>query len=178
MKLFGKKKAAMVAQETPWLADPFVELHGSLTRWTSGSWLEQEKLKEAIFHYLALAMATGDVGSPAAQYVAALHRKWICLFWREGMYTKDAHLMLANIYVAEPRFSAFYDGRVGRGAAQFLRDAIEIFLIRGGAVLDLPQNTPSVTASGRKALPDKATLEMEEMAEGIVALLHKKDKEG
>lgn len=112
---------------------PFLALHGTLREGKSGN--QQEALKELIFHQLTVAMATGDVGSSEAQILVDLHRRWICFFWRDGMYSKGAHLRLADIYVAEPRFTAWYDNRVGRGGAKFLRDAIEVGQYRVGMPL-------------------------------------------
>lgn len=113
--------------------DPFSQLHGRLQN-PSHAPLES-KLKEMIFIQLKIAMNTGDIGSLESQILAHLHRQWLCLFWREGMYTKQSHLRLADIYTADPRFSAVYDKRVAMGATQFLRDAIEIYLFRGPAAL-------------------------------------------
>lgn len=162
--MFWKKKTpvSVVKQEEKPLV--FADLHGALEESVSKE--QEERLKEGIFYHLAWAMKTGHAGSPEGQYVAALHRKWICLFWREGMYTKDAHLTLANIYVADRRFAAFYDGRVGSGGAQFLRDAIEIYVYRGGAVLDEGVLQPS------KALPSaEKEKEMAVLAASLTRLL-------
>lgn len=117
--------------------DPFSQLHGTLQN-PSQAPLES-KLKEMIFIQLNIAMKTGDIGSLDAQILSHLHRQWLCLFWREGMYTKQSHLRLADIYTADPRFSAVYDRRVAMGATQFLRDSIEIYLFRGAA------NLPNLT---------------------------------
>lgn len=111
------------------ILDPFQALHGRLQNPSHGPL--QEKLKEMIFIQLKIAMKTGDIGSLESQILAHLHRQWICLFWRDGMYTKQSHLRLADIYTADPRFSAVYDKRVAMGATQFLRDSIEIYLFRG-----------------------------------------------
>jgi hypothetical protein len=50
-----------------------------------------------------------------------LHRKWLSFFWPE--YSKEAHAGLAEMYVADERFTAYYDQHK-EGAARFLRDAI------------------------------------------------------
>lgn len=177
MKLFGKKSKSsknipQIREKNPPApvvvdkgVDPFFALHGSLQEGVS--WSAQEVLKEEIFRQLALAMKTGDVAGVEGQYLAQLHGTWLQMFWRSGMYSKEAHLTLANIYVADGRFGAFYDRRVGKGGAQFLRDAIEIYRYRGGAVLDLPQarldrNSPRL---------EQKPLAIEELQHGIHALL-------
>lgn len=122
--------------------DPFQALHGSLlpteTQKAEGRW------KELVFRQLVIAMKTGDVAGEEAMTLAVFHRKWLSLFWREGMYSREAHLTLGNIYVADPRFGAFYDQRVGAGAARFLRDAIQIYVLRGGLALTSEKGIPLV----------------------------------
>lgn len=75
---------------------------------------------------LIAAMADGDPGSALAQEAAKLHREWICFYWPEGMYTPEAHYGLAQMYVEDERFTAYYEA-IAPGAALFLRDAIKIF---------------------------------------------------
>lgn len=146
---------------------PCIAFHSGLKEWTAEDWALQEKLKEMIFQQLALAMKTGDVAGAEAQTLVLLHRKWLHLFWKEGMYTKQNHLMIGKIYVAEPRFAEFYDGRVGRGGAVFLRDAIEIYVLRGGAVVDFPGlGQGKIAGTGRTALDSG----------GMVTVAHRKKK--
>jgi hypothetical protein len=60
-----------------------------------------------------------------AQKTAELHRQWLNFSWDH--YDKAAHAGLARMYVADPRFTAYYDEQVQPGAAEFLRDAILIY---------------------------------------------------
>lgn len=53
--------------------------------------------------------------------IAALHREWLSYFWEK--YTPQAHAGLAQMYVADERFTAYYD-KEEAGCAAFLRDAI------------------------------------------------------
>ena len=46
------------------------------------------------------------------------------MHWGEGTYSPAAHAALAEGYVADPRFTAYYDGSAGEGATAFLRDAL------------------------------------------------------
>lgn len=39
-------------------------------------------------------------------------------------YSKEAHVGLAQMYIADERFTAYYDERSVVGAAQYLHDAI------------------------------------------------------
>ncbi len=85
--------------------------------------LQADELELAIKEQLRRAMDTGDAASPEAQELVALHRQWLCMYWPDGMYTPEAHKGLADGYVADERFTRYYE-EVAPGAAQFLRDAI------------------------------------------------------
>ena len=96
---------------------------------TEAQWQKQQSLSEQIFILLEKAITVGDPACPEAQQAADLHRQWLCLFWPEGMYSGQAHLALAEGYVSDERFTAFYDDKLGNGTAQFLRDAIAIYVM-------------------------------------------------
>lgn len=82
-------------------------------------------LGEEIFVLLEKAYATGDPASDLAQEVAAKHKQWLLYSWES--YSKEAHAGLAEMYVADERFTAYYDKAV-KGGTKFLRDAILIYL--------------------------------------------------
>lgn len=82
------------------------------------------KLAEEINSTLDQAMETGDPAGELAQKAAGLHKQWITYYWSE--YSKEAHAGLAEMYVADERFKAYYD-KIRPGAAEFLRDAIKIY---------------------------------------------------
>ncbi|PAE24935.1 MerR family transcriptional regulator [Bacillus sp. 7894-2] len=82
------------------------------------------KLAEEVNSTLTQAMETGDPASGLAQKAADLHKQWITFYWSE--YSKEAHAGLAEMYVADERFKAYYD-KIQPGAAEFLRDAIKIY---------------------------------------------------
>lgn len=82
------------------------------------------KLAEEIMQTLKAAMETNDPAGELAQKAAALHREWLSLYW--DTYSKEAHAGLAQMYVADERFSAYYD-KDKPGTAEFLRDAILIY---------------------------------------------------
>ncbi|MFD1032747.1 MerR family transcriptional regulator [Metaplanococcus flavidus] len=81
--------------------------------------LEQEVLK-----VLAKAQETGDPAGELAQKAADLHKQWLAFTWPS--YSKEAHAGLAQMYVDDDRFAAYYD-KAGKGGAQFLRDAIFVY---------------------------------------------------
>ena len=83
-----------------------------------------EKLSLEIIEKLYAAMETGDPSSEAAQEVAGLHKEWISIYW--PVYDREAHRGLAQMYVEDERFKAYYD-KDKEGAAEFLRDSINVF---------------------------------------------------
>lgn len=87
---------------------------------------EAENLRKRIEDTLKEAFEQGDPAGELAQKVCEMHRQWLCVYWPEEMYTKEAHMGLAEMYVEDERFRANYD-KIAPGCAQFLRDAIKIF---------------------------------------------------
>lgn len=83
------------------------------------------QLGEEILTLLSEAMKTGDPSSSLAQEVAAKHKEWLLLSMPD--YSKEIHVGLADLYVNDERFKAYYD-KATPGGAEFLRDAIRIFL--------------------------------------------------
>ncbi|MBC1565838.1 MerR family transcriptional regulator [Listeria booriae] len=82
------------------------------------------RLAETILVELAEAFETGDPAGDKAQEVAAMHKEWLSTYW--DTYSKEAHAGLAQMYVDDERFTAYYD-KDQPGLAAFLRDAIVIF---------------------------------------------------
>ena len=89
-------------------------------------WEEAKKLSEQILVTLKKAFEQGDPTSELAQKACDLHRQWLCMFWKEGTYSKEAHKALAEGYVADERFTAYYD-KIAPGCSKFLRDAIAVY---------------------------------------------------
>ncbi|NOU67368.1 MerR family transcriptional regulator [Paenibacillus sp. LMG 31461] len=82
------------------------------------------RLAEEVADTLAEAFKLGDPGSELAQKAADLHKQWLMSYWTE--YSKEAHAGLAQMYVDDERFKAYYDVKQP-GTAEFLRDAIHIY---------------------------------------------------
>ncbi|MBM7702801.1 MerR family transcriptional regulator [Metabacillus iocasae] len=85
---------------------------------------EAERLGEEVLNVLHEAFQTEDPASDLAQKAADLHRQWLSSYWDE--YSKEAHAGLAQMYVDDERFTAYYDKRQP-GMAAFLRDAVLIY---------------------------------------------------
>lgn len=81
-------------------------------------------LSEEINKTLLEAFKTNDPSSDLAQKVANMHKEWLLYTWPK--YSKEAHAGLAQMYVDDKRFKAYYD-KEQDGLAEFLRDSILIF---------------------------------------------------
>jgi len=71
------------------------------------------------------AFEKGDTSSELAQKACELHKKWLLNYWDH--YSKEAHMKLVQMYVADERFTAYYD-KITPGCAVFLRDAMINFI--------------------------------------------------
>lgn len=85
---------------------------------------EFEKLGTSISATLKEAFETHDPSSDLAQKAAHLHKKWLSYTWTS--YSKEAHAGLVKMYVADERFTAYYD-KEQPGLTAFLRDAVLIY---------------------------------------------------
>ncbi|MFL0267524.1 MerR family transcriptional regulator [Candidatus Clostridium radicumherbarum] len=91
---------------------------------TEEEYNEITNLGNNVLETLNEAFKTGDPASELAQKAADLHRQWLSFYWDN--YSKEAHAGLAQMYVEDERFTAYYD-KEQPGTAVFLRDAIRIY---------------------------------------------------
>ena len=98
--------------------------NNKLKNMTQKKYAAVTRLGEEILETLAAAFQTGDPASELAQKAADMHRQWLTFFW-DG-YSKGAHAGIAQMYVDDPRFTAYYDIKQP-GLARFLRDAVFIY---------------------------------------------------
>ena len=82
-------------------------------------------------HELARAVAEGNPAGETAQAACAAHARWIQGFWPAGMYTRQAHLGLGQMYLADERFTAYYDA-IAPGCTQFLVRALGVYCGQSG----------------------------------------------
>lgn len=85
---------------------------------------EVEKLSIQVNEAIKAAFEQGDPAGELAQKACELHRQWLCCFWDH--YSKEAHIGVVQMYVDDPRFTAYYD-KIAPGCAAFLRDAVQIY---------------------------------------------------
>lgn len=98
--------------------------NAKLKNMTKEQYGELEALTQELNRTLKAAFEQGDPGSELAQKACALHKRWLCFYWDH--YSKEAHRGVAQMYVDDPRFTAYYDA-IAPGCAVFLRDAVQIF---------------------------------------------------
>ena len=93
--------------------------------------MSQDQMKHAdvlaaeIIETLKAAFSTGDPSSDIAQKAVSLHKEWLECYW--PTYSKEAHAGIAQMYVDDERFTAYYDADQP-GIAKFLRDAVMIYV--------------------------------------------------
>lgn len=100
--------------------------NAKLANMSEGQWQKQQDLTNELNKKLKAAIQTGDPAGEIAQEVCDLHRQWLCMFWQDGMYSKEAHLSLGQMYVEDERFKKYYD-EIQEGAAEFLYEALKIY---------------------------------------------------
>ncbi len=89
---------------------------------TQAQFDEMNTIAAEIQSRLEAAVTQGfNAASEEGLAIAGLHRRWLGFTWPS--YSPEAHAGLGEMYVADQRFTAYYDGRVP-GCAAFLRDAI------------------------------------------------------
>ncbi len=93
---------------------------------TEEQWDSAEALEAEIKVSLKNAAESGNPAGPDAQRTCLLHKQWLTMCWPDGMYSKEMHRAIAESYVADERFKAYYDA-VAPGAAEFLKQALDIY---------------------------------------------------
>ena len=89
---------------------------------TPEQYAEWKALEEQILTGLAAAVKGGlSAESGAAQEIVKKHARWLTIAM--GSYDAARHRGIAELYVCDERFAAYYD-RETEGCAQFLRDAV------------------------------------------------------
>lgn len=100
--------------------------NAKLANMSEEQWQKQQDLTNKLNEKLKEAIKTNNPGGKIAQEVCDLHHQWLCMFWQDGMYSKEAHLSLGQMYVEDERFKKYYD-EIEEGAAEFLYEALKIY---------------------------------------------------
>ncbi|MGG7214638.1 MerR family transcriptional regulator [Clostridium nigeriense] len=83
---------------------------------------EMNKIEEEIFKGLLEVVENGDLDSKTARDVYENHKRWLGFTWNS--YSKEAHIGLAEMYVADERFAKYYNDKAGIEVVNTLRDII------------------------------------------------------
>lgn len=82
------------------------------------------KAEKELFAALKELIETKDIHSESAKTVFEKHKEWLSYTWTT--YSKEAHIGLAQMYLADDRFIAYYNDQVGNDATYWLTEAIKI----------------------------------------------------
>ncbi|NLN15248.1 MAG: MerR family transcriptional regulator [Tissierellia bacterium] len=100
--------------------------NAKLANVTKEEWESFQELTRELNEKLRIATREASPGDELAQEVCELHRQWLCFFWEDENYSKEAHLGLGRMYVEDERFKKYYED-IAEGAAEFLYEALKIY---------------------------------------------------
>jgi DNA-binding transcriptional MerR regulator len=119
---FDPDEHAAEAEERWGDTDAYRESARRTASYTKADWQRMKEESAAPVNQLAAAMRAGTpADSVEAMDAAEAHRQHISRWFYEC--TPEIHVGLAEMYVADPRFTATYE-KVAPGLAQYLHDAI------------------------------------------------------
>ncbi|MFF4495433.1 MerR family transcriptional regulator [Streptomyces sp. NPDC001546] len=130
-EVFGDKDPEQYAEEAErrWGGtEAYAESQRRTASYTKADWQRiQDEVAGWGARYAALVAAGEPAGGEAAMDMAEEHRRHICRWYYDCPY--EMHTGLGEMYVADERFKAFYDG-MGEGVAEHLRDSITANAVR------------------------------------------------
>lgn len=86
------------------------------------NWRRFKELEDEIRERLESAVVSGkDLESEESAKIVRLHKEWLCMTWKQ--YSSEAHKNVAQLYVADERFTEYYDKKVS-GCAELLCRAV------------------------------------------------------
>ena len=119
---FDPDEHAQEAQERWGDTDAYKESNRRTSRYTKDDWKRIKDESDEWGRRLAAAMDAGlPADSPEARELAEEHRSHISRWFYECSY--DIHTGLADMYIADPRFTATYEN-IKPGMTQYLHDAV------------------------------------------------------
>lgn len=118
-KTYGKEAREKHGEES------VLASYGMVKNMTEEQYEAAQQLEKMLLERLGEAMEEGDPTSELALEVAELHKRWLRFYWPK--YTKEAHVGLSQMYLADDRFVNYYDSRVAPNATQFLTACITHF---------------------------------------------------
>jgi len=110
--------------------DAYRESQRRVSRYTKNDWNRLKADAAAATNAIVAAMQAGrPADSPEAMDGAEMHRRQISDWFYDCTY--EIHSGLADMYLADPRFTATYE-KIAPGLAQYVHDAIKANVARQG----------------------------------------------
>ena len=126
-RVIAENEAAYGGELREKYGDAAVEAHAARLRGMSQQeWEETQRDEERYKAALRRAVGTGDPAGEDAREAVRLHAAWLAHYWPEGAVTPKAHAGMAEMYVQDQRFAAYYD-EVAPGCAAFLAEAVKAY---------------------------------------------------
>jgi len=100
----------------------FQESNQRFMNLTQEAYKQMNDINDKLMALLSSILTEGDHNGQKALEAARLHKQWLSFTWKD--YSQEAHENLVELYVADDRFSAYYDEAAGAGAAEALRSAV------------------------------------------------------
>lgn len=85
---------------------------------------EMAETEVQLFEKIGVYLEQPEIESDVAKEIFRLHKKWLSYTW--PTYSAEAYKGLGMMYIADERFTAYYDEKHD-GAAQVLNDAIQYY---------------------------------------------------
>lgn len=96
--------------------------------WLEMSDFDHQKMAEienALVDRLTQFLKERELPSTLAEEIFFLHRLWLQFNWER--YTRNAHKRLSNLFLADERFTHYYDEKSGMGATAALCQIIQYY---------------------------------------------------
>jgi hypothetical protein len=113
---------AKEAQQRWGHTDAYKESQKRVAKMTKDDWARIQAEGDTLCKELAASMGK-DPASPEVQALVERHYNGLRAFFEPNL---EMYRGLADMYVADPRFTAFYD-KYAPGLATFLRDAMQVY---------------------------------------------------
>ncbi|MBO0432299.1 MerR family transcriptional regulator [Enterococcus sp. DIV0660C] len=92
---------------------------------TEQQFQEMQVIEEQLLTDLATYLTQPELDQPLAKAIFDAHKEWLAFSW--STYTPQAHQGLGQMYLADERFTAYYDDRSGNGATKALNEIIQYY---------------------------------------------------
>ncbi|MBM7562683.1 MerR family transcriptional regulator [Fusibacter tunisiensis] len=103
--------------------EPMVEKSNEkFAKLSEADYNEMQSTEVAFVEMVKKVLLSQDVDSSEAKEAYNLHRKWLEYTW--PAYNAEAHKGLADLYVSDDRFGAYYAEKVGEPAAEWIHKII------------------------------------------------------